>query len=369
MKTLKPIPGFSKYGITQCARLVNLKTKRELRTFSNRGYHQTTLVNDSGKRQTVLRHRLVALTHLPPPDNPEQTSVNHIDHTPGNDHVSNLEWCTTKENAQHAAAAGRISPVSIPCESLDENGVVVKYRSVAECATDNNVDRKTMWKRVLKGDDWIWPCGKRFRMGHSDTPWSTETKPADDRLRMVVVRDLITNQITTYSQLQYVIPLLGYNRMTIWKWVNNRHQAVLPGLYQVQFIDELKPWRHVEDIFGELELYTHRKVVVRFDSDWSNPVVYESARICGYHNNINAKTLTKRLKRKGQQVWSDKYRYAYYSDLSETQQTTARYKVLHTKDTASDYRKLQREYLRRSDTCLKSGGVVNNLRSSTPESK
>ena len=27
MKTLKPIPGFKRYGITQCARLVNLKTK------------------------------------------------------------------------------------------------------------------------------------------------------------------------------------------------------------------------------------------------------------------------------------------------------------------------------------------------------
>lgn len=28
MKTLKPIPGFSKYGITKCARLFNLRTKR-----------------------------------------------------------------------------------------------------------------------------------------------------------------------------------------------------------------------------------------------------------------------------------------------------------------------------------------------------
>ncbi len=284
MKTLKPIPGFSKYGITQCARLVNLKTKRELRTHSNGGYQQTVLVNDSGKIQAVRRHRLVALTHLPPPDNPEQTSVNHIDHIPGNDHVDNLEWCTTKENMQHAAAAGRM-------------------------------------------------------VGNS---------------RIVVVRDLITNQITTYSQLQHVIPLLGYDPSTIRKWVNNRDQAVLPGLYQVQYLDELRPWRHVEDIFGELEMYTHRKVVVRFDADWSNPVVYESARICGYHNNIKKTTLTFRLKRKGQHIWSDKYRYAYYSDLSEEQRTTARHKVLHTKDTANDYRKLQREYLRRS-------GVISNI--------
>ncbi len=77
--------------------------------------------------------------------------------------------------------------------------------------------------------------------------------------------------------------------------------------------------------------------------------------ICGYHNNINPGTLNRRLKRvsKGQHVWPDKYRYTYYSDLSEEQQTTARHKVLHTKDTANDYRKLQREYPR-------PGGVINN---------
>lgn len=348
MKTLKPIPGFSKYGITKCARLFNLKTNQELRTYSDRGYQKTTLVNDSGKGQKVYRHRLVALTHLPPPDNPEQTSVNHIDHTPGNDHVDNLEWCTQKENIQHAAAAGRMD--STQCESLDENGVVVKYRSVAECATDNNVSRKAMANRLLKGDEWIWPCGKRFRMGHSDTPWSTAIKYADGGPGIVVVRDLITNHFTTYSQLQHVIPLLGYSPSTISRWVNHLDQAVLPGLYQVQFLDELKPWRHVEDIFGELEMYTHRKAVVRFDSDWSNPVCYESAMICGYHNNINPPALNIRLKRKGQRIWSDKYRYAYYSDLTETQKTTAR----HTKDVFNDYRKLQREYLRRS-------GVISNI--------
>ena len=337
MKTLKPVPGFSKYGITQCARLFNLKTKREIRTSSvYRGYQKTNLVNDSGKRQTVLRHRLVALTHLPPPDNPEQTSVNHIDHTPGNDHVSNLEWCTPKENTQHATAAGRMSPTPIQCESLDEKGVIVKYHSVKECASDNNVSRLAMASRLLKGDEWIWPCGKRFRMGHSDTPWSTVIKSAGDGPRMVAVRDLITNQITTYSQLQHVIPLLGYTLPTIWKWINHRDQVVLPGLYQIQYLDELKPWRHVEDIFGELEHYTNRKVVVRFDADWSNPVCYESARICGYHNNI-ANALHDRLKWKGQRVWSDKYRYVYYSDLNETQQ----YEVLHTNDAFNDYRKLQ----------------------------
>ncbi len=350
MKTLKPIPGFSKYGITQCARLFNLKTKRELRTCSdNRGYQRTTLVNDSGKYQGVYRHRLVALTHLSPPDNPEQTSVNHIDHTPGNDHVDNLEWCTLKENTQHAAAAGRMSTTTtpIPCESIDEKGVVVKYHSVRECATDNSMHREIMWDRLLKGDEWIWSCGKRFRFGHSDAPWSTAIKYADDRIRMVVVRDLITNQITTYPQLQHVIPLLGYSQPAIWRWVNHRDQAVLPGLYQIQFMDKLRPWRHVEDIFGELEMYTRSKIVVRFDADWSNPVVYESARICGYHNNIEKTALNHRLKRKGQHVWSDKYRYAYYSDLSEEQRTTARHKVLHTKDAFNDYRKLQREYLRR----------------------
>lgn len=43
-------------------------------------------------------HRLVALTYIPNPHN--YPCVRHLDNNKLNNHVSNLEWCTYKTNAQ-----------------------------------------------------------------------------------------------------------------------------------------------------------------------------------------------------------------------------------------------------------------------------
>lgn len=54
-------------------------------------------------------HRLVAMHFV---DNPrELNEVNHINGIKGNNHASNLEWCTHKENIRHSYdVLGRIHP-------------------------------------------------------------------------------------------------------------------------------------------------------------------------------------------------------------------------------------------------------------------
>jgi len=53
-------------------------------------------------RQVQYRYRLIALYFIPNPDN--KPEVNHIDGDSKNDHISNLEWTTTKENHDHMMA-------------------------------------------------------------------------------------------------------------------------------------------------------------------------------------------------------------------------------------------------------------------------
>lgn len=64
----------------------------------------------NGKKFYTGYHRLVALTFLAIPDNPDDMDVDHLDSNPQNNHWTNLEWVTHAENNKRSFARGNHKP-------------------------------------------------------------------------------------------------------------------------------------------------------------------------------------------------------------------------------------------------------------------
>lgn len=65
------------------------------------GKEQYTCPSNKGARYQRKVHRLVMIAFNPVPGY-EKLQVNHKDGNKLNNHISNLEWCTAKENTDHA---------------------------------------------------------------------------------------------------------------------------------------------------------------------------------------------------------------------------------------------------------------------------
>ena len=105
------IPGFENYEASNMGNIRNKITGRILRQMLNKegGYYR---VNIGGSHQYV--HRLVALAFFD--EDITGMDVNHIDGDHWNNHVSNLEIVTRKENIRHAYQAGLKAVRVVTCQ-------------------------------------------------------------------------------------------------------------------------------------------------------------------------------------------------------------------------------------------------------------
>ena len=96
---MQEIFGYKNYSIDEFGKVVNSKGVELKQMLTRRGYLYLTLYDGCGVGKQFRIHRLVANNFIPVVEG--KPHVNHMDGNKLNNHVSNLEWCTMRENIAH----------------------------------------------------------------------------------------------------------------------------------------------------------------------------------------------------------------------------------------------------------------------------
>jgi hypothetical protein len=98
------IEGFEEYLVNKEGQVFSTKSNIVLKKgIESWGYEMVNL-RKNGKPNPHKVHKIVAQTFLGP--RPDGFQINHKDGVKTNNHVSNLEYCTPKQNSQHAYMMG-----------------------------------------------------------------------------------------------------------------------------------------------------------------------------------------------------------------------------------------------------------------------
>ena len=97
MENWKVIKGYPDYAISDTGCVKSLRYDRILKASYNDGRYQHVNLLNNKKRKTWAVHRLV-IEHFGPAYPDTYSIVDHIDGNKANNHISNLEWVSIREN-------------------------------------------------------------------------------------------------------------------------------------------------------------------------------------------------------------------------------------------------------------------------------
>ena len=154
---MKEIKGFHDYYADKNGIIYSCKNNNNMKPIAQwkdgRGrYLLVHIIDDNGYAKNVLVHRIIGETFIPNQLNlPE---INHKDNNPKNNCVTNLEWCTRKENLMQSYKP--MSPVrNFKTCKLYKNGKFISdFQSINEACRFASTQYNASYSMLNKHRKW-----------------------------------------------------------------------------------------------------------------------------------------------------------------------------------------------------------------------
>lgn len=144
------VEGFPNYSVSDMGEVRNDRRGRILKPLTlSKGYQGYRLYINSKQAKTVKAHRIVAIAHIPNPDNLPQ--VNHDDGIKSHNWVSNLEWSTGLDNMRHAFATGLNKNEFKYQDQYDNVMILSETMSSRAIAKELGIPKSTVHYMIKKG--------------------------------------------------------------------------------------------------------------------------------------------------------------------------------------------------------------------------
>ena len=135
MEIWEKVEDYPNYQVSNLGNVKSLKKGIINGCLDKDGYLISTFRNSECKK-TLKFHRLVATAFIPNPGN--KPCVNHKNGIKNDNRVINLEWCTHKENSQHAVKTGlQIGLKGDKCNLYNKKGIL-NHKSKKVINTETN---------------------------------------------------------------------------------------------------------------------------------------------------------------------------------------------------------------------------------------
>lgn len=219
-KGLRLIPGYVRYAIsktgivydTQTLKIVNHSRKEE------DSYPMVTVYDPvSMKYRSRSVHRFLALTWLPNNDPIEKPFINHKDGDKTNYDISNLEWCTSKDNNRHAAYTGlRTDNIKVRVRDI-LTGEIKEYPAISKMVEDTGINsghNEINYKNRRVNN----PYFKRYevRTENDHRPWFFDK---NDELKAGRFRTTVTYEDGSTKVFNHIKDFITYHKL--WNISNN----------------------------------------------------------------------------------------------------------------------------------------------------